>query len=100
MAGITTARGLALLNPGPERARSGTCFYPVRLGCDHLSGAEMSLFLQKRPLSYAVRVSVSIAEFGPHCPGMGRRLFQVFGDEQVSSVDRGSDMRAIFRTGS
>jgi len=72
MAGITTARGLAVLSPRAYSApRSGPSFYPVKPGRDAFSCGVNVTFLARRPLFYAARVSASIAGFGPHCPGIG-----------------------------
>lgn len=63
--GVSSPRSTGL------RPRLGTCFYPVKPGCDHLSCGENVTFSAKKPLFRTARVSVSLAGFGSHCPGIG-----------------------------
>ncbi len=71
MAGITTARRLAVLSPRACSAQVCYLLLRVKPGCDHISCEENVTFFTKRPLFYAARVSASITGFGPHCPGIG-----------------------------
>ena len=71
MAGITTARGLAVPSP---RACSALGLVLALTGLNPAAStlvAENVTFCAKKPLFYAARVSLSIAGFGPHRPGIG-----------------------------
>jgi len=71
MAGITTARGLAVLSPRPAAPRSGTYFCGLNSVAATLVAEKMSLFVQNNLFFYAARVSASMAGFGPHCRRIG-----------------------------
>ena len=71
MAGITTARGLAVAeSAGLQRPGLALALTGLNPATSTLV-AENVTFCAKKPLFYAARLSLSIAGFGPHRPGIG-----------------------------